>query len=224
MGDLPSDEKPRERLMRHGASVLSNSELLAVLLRCGTRYENVLQMSRRILGECGNSLSVLRGMEPGQLCAFGGIGPEKASTLAAAFELAARSNREGHENGAVIRGAKDVEALMAPLIAHLNHEECWAIYLNKGNKVVSYERISSGGMGATVVDSRIIIRHAISKGATAFVLVHNHPSGNASPGEADIRQTQRLMEAASTCDISLLDHVVISRCGSFSFLENGVLK
>lgn len=223
IADMEKGERPREKIFNSGVRSLSNAELLAVLLRSGVRKENVIDMSRRILGECNNSFDVLRGMEPQQLLAFKGIGEEKASTLLAAFEMARRAGETPAEGQPVFASSEDVFSLMRPIIGDLKHEECWALFLNRRHRLIHKERISLGGVAATVVDPRIVLHKALACLASSFVLVHNHPSGTASPGEADITQTKKLAQAAGACDITLLDHIIICSNDYFSFLDNGLM-
>lgn len=223
IADMEKCERPREKIFNSGVNSLSNAELLAVLLRSGVRKENVIDMSRRILGECNNSFDVLRGMEAQQLMAFKGIGEEKASTLLAAFEMARRAGENPAEQQPVFSSSDDVVSLMRPVIGRLKHEECWALFLNRRHRLIHKERISLGGVAATVVDPKIVLHKALASMASALVLVHNHPSGAASPGEADIVQTKKIAQAANACDISLLDHIIICSDDYFSFLDNGLM-
>lgn len=223
IADMEQGERPREKIFNTGVASLSNAELLAVLLRSGMKKENVIDMSRRILSECGNSFAVLRGMEPGQLMAFKGIGQEKASSLLAAFEMARRADGDSSEEKPVFSSSDDVVSLMKPLIGNLKHEECWVLFLNRRHRLIHKEKISIGGVASTVVDPKIVLHKALANLASAFIIVHNHPSGVASPGEADITQTKKLVQAAVACDISLLDHIIICSRDHYSFLDNGLL-
>lgn len=223
IADMEQGERPREKIFNSGVTSLSNAELLAVLLRNGVRKENVIDMSRRILGECNNSFAVLKGMEPRQLMAFKGIGEEKAATLIAAFEMARRAGESSAGNQPVFASSKDVFSLMRPIIGSLKHEECWALFLNRRHRLIHKEKISLGGVAATVVDPKIVLHKALSRLASAIVIVHNHPSGVALPGEADMAQTKKLAQAASACDISLLDHIIICSDDYYSFADNGLM-
>ena len=215
-----ADEMPREKLMTKGPEVLSNVELLAILLRTGRGGANVLDVAREILQGAEEKLANLALMNIRNLCRTSGVGPSKAVALAAAFELGRRVSMEMATGTKVVMSTPQaVFRLMLPLLRDLDHEECWALYLNKANKLLSKERLTVGGMDSTVMDNRIILRKALDNQATGLILVHNHPSGNAMPSSADIEQTRALNKALKTCGISLVDHVVIAREGYYSFAD-----
>lgn len=218
--EMCADEMPREKLMTKGPEVLSNVELLAILLRTGRGGANVLDVAREILQGAEEKLANLALMNIRNLCRTSGVGPSKAVALAAAFELGRRVSMEMATGTKVVMSTPQaVFRLMLPLLRDLDHEECWALYLNKANKLLSKERLTVGGMDSTVMDNRIILRKALDNQATGLILVHNHPSGNAMPSSADIEQTRALNKALKTCGISLVDHVVIAREGYYSFAD-----
>ncbi len=216
------DERPREKMRETGAPSLSNSELIAILINSGTQTKNAVELARDILAKSGNSLRKLAQMTQDELCAIPGIGEAKAARLVAAFELASRSMSEVPESRALITSSESVFRIFGPLLGKLQHEECWILYLNRANKVISKERISTGGISATVMDARIIIRKAVQKLASGIILVHNHPSGNPYPGEMDKKQTRLLRDAARLLDITLLDHVIIGGDKYYSFTDMGI--
>ena len=149
-----------------------------------------------------------------------GIGPAKAATLAAAFELGRRyADERPAKARKSISSPRDVYRLMIPHMKTLDHEECWVLFLNRANYVLGKERVSVGGLESTVVDVKTILRRAIERKASGVILVHNHPSGSAMPGQADIRQTGILKKALQTCEIQLIDHVVIAEDSWYSFAD-----
>lgn len=219
--DMCEGERPREKMLARGAGALSDGELLAVLLRGGTPDVNVLDIARELLKLADSRLSRLSDMPPEKISAIRGIGPCKAASLIAAFELGRRFYRE--ESLAVrkpVTNSEMVFRMMLPDLKGLGHEECWVLFMNNHNYVISREKITSGGQDSTVIDVRQIVRKAIEKGASGIILVHNHPTGNPQPSAADIKNTAALKKAAASCSISLIDHVVVSDDCYFSFSEN----
>ena len=218
--ELFLDERPRERLLRNGVECLSNVELLAILLRTGTREKNVLELARGLLEDTDGKIGGIASMSIGELMQLDGLGPAKAASLAASFELGKRYSLESSgKKKKPISSPADVYKIMIPHMKSLDHEECWILYLNRGNYLTGKEMMSSGGLESTVMDCKMIVRKALEKKASGIILVHNHPSGNPLPGTADITQTQALKKALSTCDISLMDHVIIAADSYFSFAD-----
>ena len=218
--DLCADEMPREKMIEKGAGALSNTELLAILLRVGRSGVNVIDVARELLRSGDGTLSSIAEMSVDKLCEVGGVGPGKAVTVAAAFELGRRAAVEiAGRSDEPLSSPRKVFALMQPLLRDLDHEQCWVLLLNKANRLITREMVSCGGLDSTVIDSRAIIRKAIDKKASAVILVHNHPSGSALPSKADITQTQIVSRALKTCDLSLLDHIIIARASYYSFAD-----
>ena len=218
--DLCEEERPREKLLNCGAKELSNSELLAILLRTGTGQKNVVEVAQEVLASTSDGLNGLANMEVEQLCHFKGIGPDKAASLAAAFEIGYRCAAEKmRPQDLEIRSPEDVFRVLYPKFAGLNHEECWIIYLNRSHKIIGTEKISSGGMSETTIDLANIARRALMKKASALVITHNHPSGNPTPSRADIVMTGKLKEALALMEISLVDHVVVTDACYYSFAD-----
>ncbi len=221
--ELCPDERPREKMLAKGMEALSNAELLAVMLRTGTGRMNVVDVARELLKNAGGKLNGIASMSVERLCGIEGIGPAKAVTLASAFELGRRAAGESIINSRTpISSAKIVSRLMLPLLRGLDHEECWTLYLNRANYLISKERLSSGGLDSTILDCKTIVRKALEKQATGIILVHNHPSGSALPGTADIQSTRQLEKALRTCEISLLDHVIIAESSYYSFSDEEI--
>ena len=219
------DEKPRERMLAKGAGALSDTELLAILLRTGRNGKNVIDMARELLLSGNGTLAGIADMSIERLKAISGIGPSKAVAIAAAFELGRRASlKAALDSSGAISSPQKVFNIMQPITRDLDHEECWALFLNKANRLIAKEMISSGGLDSTIIDNRMIIRKAIDKKAAAVILVHNHPSGSALPSRADIAQTQALNRALKTCDLSLLDHVIIARDSYYSFADERMVQ
>lgn len=223
--DLCEDDRPREKLVAKGPSALSNAELLAIMLRTGTGKMNVVDVARELLKSAEGRLNAIAGMSMEKLCSIDGIGPGKAVTIAAAFELGRRSSAEQiiHDRNAV-SSPKDVFRMMLPIMRGLDHEECWTVFLNRANYVLGKERMSAGGMDSTVIDTKAVIRRALERKACGVILVHNHPSGSAMPGQADIRQTAVLKKALQACEIQLLDHVVVAEDSWYSFADEELVS
>lgn len=217
------EDRPREKLLLKGREVLSDAELIAILIRSGNREKSAVQLSRDILRDAGDNLHELARWDIDNLLKYKGIGEAKAISIVAALELGRRKLNTEPVKNPQITCSTDAYKLIYPLLADLNHEEFWVLYLNKNNKVISKKKISSGGVSATVVDNRIILKSAINQLATGLILVHNHPSGNLKPSDADKRVTEGLNNACAMFDISLLDHLIISQEGYYSFNDEGLM-
>ena len=223
--ELTAEERPRERLEKCGPSGLSSSELIAVLLRTGTKEENVLNLSQRLLSEAGGSLVELSRMPLQSLRSVKGMGGSKPLPLLAAFELGRRFLEEQMRlDKRPIVSARQIFDLMIPHMKGLTTEECWVILLNSANYVLSRTRMSAGGLNSTIIDCRQVVSAALSQRAASLILVHNHPSGNPRPGREDLRQTALLKEALVPFGITLTDHVVICDDCCYSFADDDVYK
>lgn len=223
--DLLNDERPREKMLAKGAGSLSNTELIALLLRSGTHGKNVLEVAMSLLHDVGGSLTSLSSMSVEKLCSYEGIGMGKALTLLAAVELGRRSCSEGSVFDKVSLNTPGlIYEMMLPRLKGLDHEECWVIYLNRANYLIASEKISSGGHDSTVIDIRYILRKALERQASAVILVHNHPSGSPRPGTADMRETAALKKALDTIGIALLDHVIVADDCFYSFSDERVMS
>lgn len=224
--ELGTDERPREKLQAKGASSLSNAELLAILLRTGTENKNAVDLARELLRKGGDTLTGLSKMSMERMRETQGIGRDKAVTVMALFELGRRFTEEKITRRVKISTALQVFKMMQPRLKGLGHEECWAIFLNRANHVIARERMSSGGLTATVMDCNMIIKAALEKQATGLIMVHNHPSGDTHPGLQDKLQTANLKNALEPYRITLLDHIIISDDSYYSFDsgENTILS
>ena len=215
------DDKPREKLMLKGKSSLSDAELIAILIGSGNRNESAVGLSKRILSGVEN-LNALGKLSLQQLTTFKGIGEAKAITIIAAMELGRRRRSEDTIELAKITSSKIVFEIMQPIIGELPHEEFWVLYLNNSNKVIYKSQLSKGGITGTVVDVRLIFKMALEQNATAIILSHNHPSGVLIASDADKQITKKLREAGKNLDIDVLDHVIVTEKGYYSFRDEGI--
>lgn len=221
--DLYVGERPREKMLSKGASAMSDAELLAILIGSGTQKENVLEVANRLLAANEGKLSMVAAMDAGQMKGISGIGSVRYASIAAAFELGKRCCLEDPGIEKIpVTDASAVFRMMRPYLTGLDHEEFWTIFLNRANYVIHKEMISLGGSSATVVDSKLVVRKALEKRASAMIMVHNHPSGNPRPGQCDLTETERMKKAANTFDIALLDHIIICDDCFFSFADDRV--
>lgn len=217
------DDRPREKFLLKGKSALSDSELLAILIGSGSRNESAVQLCQRILASTNHNLNLLGKLSISQLTEFKGIGEAKAIAIAAALEL---GRRRGSEEALVldkISSSKAVFVLMHPIIGDLPHEEFWVLYLNNSNKVLYKSQLSKGGLTSTIVDVRLLFKTAFEQNATSIILTHNHPSGKLMASEQDIQVTKRIKQASQQLDIALLDHIIITENGFYSFNDQGIM-
>ncbi len=205
-----------DKMALRGVASLSDSELLALLV--GDR-----QMAEMLLASVGGSLARLVAEDTARLRMIGGLGLKRARQLTVAAELGRRVALAHTAEADVIRESNDVVQLFRPQLENLAHEECWVLYLTASNRIIERQRVSQGGVQATVVDHRLIIKRALELLATQLILVHNHPSGSAEASPQDKALTERVVRAAALFDIRVLDHLIISREGDFSFLREGLL-
>jgi DNA repair protein RadC len=226
---LPAGERPQERLERLGAGALSDTELLAMLLRSGTQGQDVLAVSARLLSEAG-SLTRLLAWHEADFRGLRGIGRVKSLQLVAAMEVARRAIRLPPDESPVLNRADLIAAHFETVASGLDVEKFWVLCLNRRNRLRKRVEVSSGTATAALAHPREVFRAAIREAAAAVVCAHNHPSGDPSPSAADIQLTRQLREAAAAVDIPLLDHVIIGRRGAdplgrgyYSFREAGLL-
>ncbi|MBQ6253916.1 MAG: DNA repair protein RadC [Bacteroidales bacterium] len=219
--ELCADERPREKMLSKGPGAMSDAELLAILIGSGTRNGNVLEVANRLLSAAGGRLSRLAGMDSLEVMAMDGIGPGRYASIASAFELGKRCCME--DRGLVKTPLSDpamVYRLMLPRLKGLDHEEFWVLFLTRANYLIHKEMFSLGGLSSTVVDTRLVVRKALEKRACGIILVHNHPSGNPTPGKEDLERTAAIKKAADTFDISILDHIVVCDDSFYSFADD----
>ncbi|MFI2741230.1 DNA repair protein RadC [Zhouia sp. PK063] len=216
-------DRPREKLLQKGKAVLSDAELIAILIGSGSREESAVQLSQRILSSVHNNLNELGRLTVADLMQFKGIGEAKAITIVAALELGRRRRDENPLDRKKITSSISVFELMQPIIGELPHEEFWIVYLNNSNKVIQQNQLSKGGITGTLVDVRLVLKQALQLNATAIILVHNHPSGTLQPSEADKQITRKLKTASENLDIKVLDHLIVTAKSYFSFADEGIL-
>lgn len=217
------NDRPREKLLNNGSDILSDAELIAILIGSGSQKESAVDLARRILQSVNNDLSELSKLCIKDLTKFNGIGPAKAVSIVSALELGRRRKESKTSQKNKITQSRDVFEILYPHLADLNHEEFWVIFLNRSNIVISKKKISSGGISGTVADVKMIFKMAIDMLASSIILGHNHPSGNLKPSNQDIELTKKLAESGKMLEIQVLDHVIV--CGNqyFSFADEGIV-
>jgi DNA repair protein RadC len=223
ISQLAEEDRPREKMLRKGLSALTDAELLAILIGSGTVGVSAIALAQHILSSVENNLHDLGKRSLKDLQRFKGIGEAKAITIAAALELGRRRQLSDLRHRPRISSSRDAFNAIAALLSDLHHEEFWLLLLNRANEVMARERLSSGGASGTVVDLKIVLRTAIEAKACAFIAIHNHPSGNLEPSRADIELTEKLKQSGRMLDLPLLDHLIISERGYYSFADEGLL-
>lgn len=216
-----AEDRPREKMKQKGAGALTNAELLAILIHTGNTEDSVVALTQKVMASCRNSLSELGKLSVGELCSFKGIGEAKAITILAACELGRRRKEEKPLQVPVIRTSRDIYDWFYPVMADKQVEECHVLLLNQAGKVLRSMLVSRGGLTSASVDVRLIVREAIVHRATAVVMCHNHPSGNLMPSRQDDGLTTAVRQACYTMDISLLDHVIFTDGGYYSYADHG---
>lgn len=219
------EDRPREKLMMKGKHNLSESELLAILLRTGTREQTAVDIAMSLLRHADHDLNVLGKFSVNELVALGirGIGITKAITIVAALELGRRRQLSVTKEKSRISCSRDAFEILHPHMSDFRHEEFWILLLNRANKVVATERISEGGLTGTIADPRRIFNAALKANATSIILSHNHPSGSIQPSTADIQLTRKMSEAGKFLEISVFDHLIIGDGKYYSFADEGML-
>ena len=217
------EDRPREKMMLKGLSALTDAELLAILIGSGTKGESAVALAQRILSNVENNLHDLGKCSTKDLQRFKGVGEAKAVTIAAALELGRRRQLSDLRHRPRISSSRDAYNVIAALLSDLHHEEFWLLLLNRANEVFARERLSIGGTSGTVVDLKLVLKTALDARASGFIAIHNHPSGNLEPSKADIELTEKLKQGGRILDLPLLDHLIISERGYYSFADEGIL-
>jgi len=217
------EDKPREKLMLKGKSALSDAELIAILIGSGTKDLSAVELSKQILSSCENNLQELGKLFHADLIKFKGIGEAKAITIMAAMELGRRRQVTTVKEKPRITSSQDAYGCVCGTMEDLNYEVFKILLLNRNNRVMKIETISTGGISGTVVDPKIIFKKALDTQASSIILCHNHPSGNLKPSQADISITNKLVESGEMIEIKVLDHLIISSAGYFSFMDEGLI-
>ena len=218
-----ADDRPREKMARHGAEMLSHSELLAIIISTGSKSRSAIELAKEVLKIGHDNLDELGKLSLMDLQKVKGIGPAKAISIAAALELGRRRTAGEIMHLTKVRSSKEIAHYLRHILKDHLHEVFAVLFLNQANKIKNFKIISRGGITGTVADPRMILKQALDEGATSIVLSHNHPSGNLNPSRADQELTQKIKQAAAYFDIKVLDHVIVSDEGHYSFADEGLL-
>lgn len=217
------DDRPREKLLLKGTESLSDSELLAILIHNGTREKTAVDLAKQILKLGKNNLAELGKLSVKDLMKVKGIGEAKAVTIAAAMEMGRRIQTMTAIPKLTVSSSREIAAFLQPQLKELQQEVFGVLFLNQANKINHFEIVSKGGITATVADPKIILKKALEANAVSIILCHNHPSGNTRPSRADEELTQKIQAAAKLFDIKVLDHIIVSESGYYSFADEGLL-
>lgn len=218
-----TEDRPREKMKQMGAKALTNAELLAILIHTGNTEDSVVALTQKVMASCRNSLSELGKLSVGELCSFKGIGEAKAISILAACELGRRRREEEPQCKPQIKTSRDIFDYFYPIMADLPVEECHVLFVNQSAKVLGSMRISQGGLSSAPVDLRCVLRAALEHRASAIALCHNHPSGTAKPSRQDDELTRSLTQACCAVDIPMLDHLIFTEGGYYSYADCGRL-
>lgn len=216
-------DRPREKLLLKGKSALSDTELIAILIGSGTRSLSAVDVGKLVLAQAGNNLNELARFSVKELQKIKGIGEAKAISIVAALELGRRRKETEFAQKTRITSSNDIYQLMKPELMDLPKEEFWVLLLNRANRLIRKERISSGGISGTVADPKIIFKSALEHYASSLILIHNHPSGNLKPSDADLELTRKMKAAGKLLEIPVLDHLIFSDTGYLSFTDEGLM-
>ena len=218
------DDRPREKMLLKGTDALSNAELIAVLINNGAKDKSAVDVAKDLLQAVNNDLQRLAKMSVNEILKLKvkGIGPAKAISIASALELGIRRETAGYKKD-FITHSRDVAAFLQARLQHKKHEVFAVLFLNRSNKINHYEIISEGGITGTVADPRVILKKSLEHDAVSIILCHNHPSGSIKPSRADEEITQKIKEAARAIDIKVIDHLIVSEEGYYSFADEGIL-
>ncbi len=217
------EDRPREKLLAKGRAALSDAELIAILLGSGTVKLSAVDVAKLMLQGVGHDLNELARQSVKQLCRHPGIGEAKAISVVAALELGRRRKEADAPARTTITCSRDIYNLVRPNLMDLPHEEFWVILLNRANVVMRKVAVSQGGVAGTVADPKMIFKEALEQLASSIILVHNHPSGNRQPSAADIALTKKLRQAGDFLDLPILDHLIYTDRGYYSFADEGIL-
>ena len=221
--DWAEDDQPREKLLHKGPAVLSNAELIAILIGSGNTEESAVELSKRIMMEVNDNFAELARLTIQDLQKYKGIGEAKAITIAAALEMGRRRNTSVLNEKPQAKDSKTAFILLQKELGDLNYETFCILLLNRANKVLKTIRISDGGITGTIVDPRKVFKIALDNNATSIILGHNHPSGQLSPSEADIQLTKKMKEAGVVLDLPVLDHIIVGDGNYYSFADEGIM-
>lgn len=217
------DDRPREKLLSKGAAVLSNSELLAILILNGNKEKSAVELAQDVLRLGKDNLNELGKLSIKELTKIKGIGEAKAIAIIAALELGRRRQATASLDKHIVTTSADVASYLQTSLRDYKHEVFAVIFLNRANKINDFKIISEGGITGTVADPRIILKRALEEDAVSIILCHNHPSGSLKPSKADEELTHKIKEAAKYFDIKVLDHLIVGDDGYYSFADEGIL-
>lgn len=221
---LSVEDRPREKMIQKGLPSLSEAELLAILLGSGSAKESAVELAKRILAAYDNNLKQLGKAGINELKnSFHGVGEAKAVTIVAAMEIGRRRLLQESLEMPTIKSSDDAYRILSPMMGDLPHEEFWIVMLNRANKIITRYNVSKGGLTGTVIDVRLILKKALEVYAASMIISHNHPSGNLQPSDADRNITKKIKEASALMDIPVLDHIIVTDNGYFSFADEGLL-
>ncbi len=217
------EDRPREKLFRLGVEQLSTSELLGILLQTGNRHKSAIELGMQLLELAKQNLQELGRLAPKEIAAISGIGNAKAAMVCAALELGRRRHASLPLDKKQVTSSADIARFLQVRLQDLRHEVFAVLFLNRANRINHFEIVSEGGITGTVADPRIILKKALEQNAVSIIVCHNHPSGNLRPSRADELLTQKLKEAALLLDITMLDHIIVSDQGYYSFADEGYI-
>lgn len=217
------EDRPREKLLLKGRAALSDAELIAILIGSGSSELSAVDLSKKILLYVNHDLHALAKLSVNDLTQFKGIGEAKAISIVSALELGRRRKTTEATKRNKIQSSKDAYEVISPELLDLPTEQFWIILLNRSNYVIKKRPISQGGVSGTVADPKVIFKHAVDDLASGIILVHNHPSGNLKPSHADRQLTKKMVEAGKLLEIPILDHIIFTDNGYFSFADEGEL-
>ncbi len=217
------EDRPREKLLLKGKSVLSDAELIGILIGSGTRSLTAVDLAKHILSSVDHNLNELARLNVKELQKFKGIGEAKAISIVSALELGRRRKDIDTPKKEKITSSADVYNVIKPEMLDLLTEEFWILHLNRANQVIKKEKISLGGVAGTVVDPKVIFKSAIQYLTSSIILIHNHPSGNTKPSKNDIDITNKLVNSGKMLELPVLDHLIFTNEGYFSFADEGLI-
>lgn len=220
---LAEDDRPREKFLLKGINSLSDSELLAIILRSGSREETAIELARKILNSVNQSWHQLSLLSIKDLMKFKGVGEVKAIAVATALEIGRRRAAQEIPEKSSITCSNDGYQILKKYLSDIRTEEFWAIFLNQNNRVLHFAQLTQGGINQSIVDVRVLFKTALDHFSTGIIVAHNHPSGNLKPSKEDIDITQKIKEAGKILNIQLLDHLIITQNSYFSFSDDGLL-
>lgn len=219
--DLSPEDRPREKLILKGRKSLSDSELLAIVIGSGSRTKTAVDLAQEILKNSQNDINRLCNLSYYDLIKFNGIGQAKAVSILASLELGRRRKDDGVSLNLIVKSSNDLYEYLKSDFQDLIHEECYVVLLNRANRILNKFQISKGGFSGTVVDAKIVFKIALDNHASSIILAHNHPSGSLQPSEQDKVLTEKIKSFGGMIDLPLLDHIIFTNNGYFSFLDNG---